>query len=321
MRGYALLGFVGRRLATLVALLLAVSFLVFTLLYIAPGSAEQVLLGEQLSTPELRAAIREKFNLDEPFMTQYWLWLRDAVQLDFGESIRNGSSVAASLEARTGLTVFLGIYAFVIAVGLGVPLGILAAVRSRSTLDRGIVGSSVLLVSSPSFVTGVFLLYVFAVALGWFPTFGPGEGFLDRLWHLTLPAIALAAGVMALIVRLTRAAMVDVLDQDYVSFARARGVPHRRVIVQHALRNALVPVVTAAGLVLTVLLSGTVLIETTFALEGLGSLFVESVEFKDLPMLQGLTIVIAVLIVVVNLGVDIVYSAIDPRIGFGKGAS
>lgn len=321
MRGIELLGFVGRRLVALALLLLVVSFVVFGLLYLAPGSAEQVLLGQQVSTPELLATIRARHHLDEPFLTQYWLWLRGALQLDFGESIRNGAPVTDSLEVRTGLTLYLAGYAFVVAIGAGVPLGVLAAVRSRSTLDRGIVGLSVVFVSAPAFVTGVFLLYVFAIALGWFPTFGAGEGFLDRLWHLTLPALALALGVMALVVKLTRTAMIGVLEQDYVDFARARGVPRRRVIVRHALRNALVPVVTVAGLVMTVLLSGTVLVETTFALPGLGTLFVESVEFKDVPMLQGFAMILAAFIVIVNLCVDLLYSAIDPRIGFGRSAS
>jgi peptide/nickel transport system permease protein len=321
MRGRALLAFVGYRLASLTVLVLVVSFIVFGLLYVAPGSVESVLLGDQPRTPELLATIRERHHLDEPFLTQYWLWLRGALQLDFGESIRNGVPVSESLQVRAGLTLFLAVYGFILAVGAGVPLGILAAVRSRSALDRTVVGLSVLLVSAPAFVTGVFLLYTFAIALGWFPTFGPGDGFLDRLWHLALPAVTLALGVMALIVKLTRAAMIDVLEQDYVSFARARGVPRRRVIVRHALRNALVPVVTAAGLVLTVLLVGTVLVETTFALPGLGTLFVESVEFKDMPMIQGFAMLIAALIVLVNLVVDLLYPAIDPRIGFGKASS
>jgi len=321
MTGRSLALYVARRLVALALLLIVVSFLVFTLLYIAPGSPEQVLLGTRPSSPDVIASLRAQFHLDEPFLEQYWIWLGGAVQLDFGESIRTGRSVVSSLGERVGVTLYLGVYAFVVALVAGLPLGILAAVRKRSVVDRTVVGVSVLGVSAPAFVTGVFLLYVFAVALGWFPSYGAGEGFTDRFWHLTLPAAALALTAMALIVKLTRTAMIGALDQDYVAFARARGVSAHRVIVRHALRNALVPIITAAGLVLTIVLTGAVLVEQTFALPGLGTLLVESVTNKDLPMLQGVAMVLATLIVVVNLLVDILYAAVDPRIRFGRGSS
>ena len=310
--------FVGRRLAALVALLLVVSFVVFTLLYLAPGSTEQVLIGTRQPTPELVAQLRAKHNLDDPFLQQYWTWLSGAIQFDFGDSIRTGRAVTDSIAASLEITVFLGVYAFLLALVAGVPLGVLAAVRRGSSTDRGVVGIAVLGVSTPAFVSGVVLLYVFAVALGWFPTFGAGEGFADRLWHLTLPAVAMAFLAVALIVKLTRAAMITVLEQDYIAFARARGVPTMRVLVRHALRNALVPIVTAAGLVLTAVLTGAVLVETTFALPGLGKLLVESVDYKDVPMLQGVVMVVATTTVVITLLVDLLYMAIDPRIRFEK---
>ncbi len=172
--------YVARRLVALAVLLIVVSFLVFTLLYVAPGSPEQVLLGTRPSSPEVIASLRAQFHLDEPFLEQYWIWLGGAVQLDFGESIRTGRSVVSSLSERVGVTLYLGVYSFVVALVAGLPLGILAAVRKRTVVDRTVVGLSVLGVSAPAFVTGVFLLYVFAVALGWFPSYGPGEGFADR---------------------------------------------------------------------------------------------------------------------------------------------
>jgi peptide/nickel transport system permease protein len=321
MSGRSLLLYVARRLVALVLLLVAVSFLVFTLLFLAPGSPEQVLLGTRPSSPEVIATLRAQYHLDDPFLEQYWIWLGGAVQLDFGESIRTGRSVLSSLGERTEVTLFLGLYAFVVALAAGVPLGILAAVRTRTLVDRSVVGLSVLGVSAPAFVTGVFLLYVFAVAFGWFPSYGAGDGFADRFWHLTLPAAALSLTAMALIVKLTRTAMINALDQDYVAFARARGVPTHRVIVRYALRNALIPIITAAGLVLTIVLTGAVLIEQTFALPGLGTLLIDSVSNKDLPMLQGVAMVFAALIVVVNLLVDILYATVDPRIRFERGAS
>ncbi len=244
----ALTAYVLRRLLVLVALLLLISLIVFGLLYAAPGSVEQVLMGTRPPNPETIAAIREQHNLDEPFVAQYWLWLKDAVQLDFGRSIRTSEPVLSSITDRLYLSTFLGVYGFVIAVGIGVPLGVLAALRQRTALDRSVVGLSVIGVSAPAFATGIALLYFFAVVLGWFPVFGPGEGFVDRLWHLALPAFALALTAMALLLKLTRAAMIVALGQDYVTFARARGMSRRRVIFGYALRNALIPVVTSAGL-------------------------------------------------------------------------
>jgi peptide/nickel transport system permease protein len=180
-----------------------------------------------------------------------------------------------------------------------------------------VVGLSVVGVSAPAFATGIFLLYVFAVVLGWFPVFGQGSGFADRVWHLTLPAIALALTGMALVLRLTRAGMIGALEQDYVAFARARGLPAREVIVSYAFRNALVPVVTAGGLILGIMLTGAVLVEVTFALPGLGSLLVTSVSFGDVPMVQGLAMLTAIVIVLVNLLTDVLYLFVDPRIRYG----
>jgi peptide/nickel transport system permease protein len=316
-----LLFFIARRLAALAVLLVIISFCVFSLLYIAPGSVEQILLGTRPSSPELLQAIRAQYHLNDPFLTQYWIWAKDALQLDFGRSIRTSEPVLSGLGARLGVTIFLGIFAFVITMVLGVALGVWAALKKRTPTDRGIVGLSVVGVSAPAFVTGIFLLYVFAVLLGWFPVFGQGSGFGDRLYHLTLPALALSLTAMALVVKLTRAAMIEALDQDYVAFARARGVPRLRVLIVYALRNALVPVVTAGGLILGYLLTGAILVEVTFALPGMGALLVDSVTYKDVPMLQGLAMIVVVTIVCVNLLTDIIYLFIDPRIRFGSGSA
>jgi peptide/nickel transport system permease protein len=312
-----LLIFVARRLAVLPVLLLIISFGVFSLTYIAPGSAEQALLGGRTSTPETLAAIRKEYHLDRPFLSQYVTWVENAVQLDFGQSLRTGQSVRAAIGQGLGATVFLGLYGFAITLAVGVPLGVVAAIRKRRFLDRAIVGVSVIGVSAPAFASGILLLYVFAVLLGWFPVFGSGNGFFDSLYHLALPAISLALTAMALVVKLTRTAMIDALDQDYVAFARARGVSYSRVLLAYALRNALVPVVTASGLILGYMLTGAVLVEITFALPGMGSLLVDSANFKDIPTVQGIAVVVAILIVVINLATDILYAVVDPRIRLG----
>lgn len=314
--------FVLRRLLALAILLTIVSFGVFSLLYLAPGSAEQVLLaGRPAADAETRNEIRERYNLNDSFAEQYALWAKGAVRLDFGQSIRTGEPVLTAIKDRSGLTIFLGVYGFALAMLAGVSLGILSAVRSRTSADRGIVMFSIVGASAPVFVTGVFLLYAFAVLLDLFPAFGQGEGFLDRFWHLTLPAVALAVGGSALVVRLTRAGMLGALEQDYVTFARARGLSARRVLLAYAFRNALIPVVTAGALVLSFMLTGAALVEVTFALPGIGALLIDSVNFKDLPMVQGLAMVLATVVILINLLTDILYLFIDPRITYSEGTA
>jgi peptide/nickel transport system permease protein len=312
--------FLVRRILALVILLLLISFLVFGLLYLAPGNAIQVLLGTHPSSPAIIAALKAKYHLNDSFIGQYLLWLKGAVHLNLGISIQTGQTVTSLIASRIGLTIFLGIYAFLISVLLGVPAGVIAAMRNRSVADRAIVGVSLLGVSVPAFVSGIFLLYLLAIDVGWFPVYGPGGGFVDRLWHLTLPAFALAFGVMALILKLTRASMVTVLEQDYIAFAQARGVGPVRVIVRYALRNALGPIITAGGLILGVVITGAVLVEQVFALPGIGTLLITSVEAKDVPVVQGFTLLAAAILIAANFLIDLCYLFIDPRITAGRGA-
>jgi peptide/nickel transport system permease protein len=316
-RGLAL--YAGRRLVALLILVVVISFVVFSLLYLAPGSPEQILLGPRPSTPETIAAIRDEYNLDDPFLVQYGKWAGDALRFDFGRSIRTNEPVVDGIAERFKLTLQLGGLAFLITMALGVPLGVLAAVRKRTSTDRAVVAVSVVGVSAPAFATGILLIYLLAVRVDWFPVFGEGTGIVDRLHHLLLPSLALALTGMALVLKLTRTAVIGSLEQDYVTFALARGIPRRRVLTTYALRNALIPIVTAAGLLLAYMLAGTVLVEVTFALPGLGSLLVDSVRTLDVPMVQALTILIATLVVLVNLLADLVYVAVDPRISFAKG--
>jgi peptide/nickel transport system permease protein len=313
--------FVARRLAALVLLLVLLSFGIFSLMYIAPGDIVQALIGARQSSPALIQQLREQYHLNDPFLTQYWIWLKHAAHFDLGQSTVTGLPVTAAIRQHYGVTLFLGLYAFVLTVVFGISFGVAAAVRKRTVADRGIVGMSVVGVSMPAFVTGIVLLYLLAVRVSWFPAYGPGTGFTDRLVHLTLPAIALALTQAALVLKLTRASMIETLDQDYVAFARARGVPQRRVLGTYAFRNALIPVVTASAMILAFLLTGAVLVEVTFALPGLGSLLVDSVSRKDVTTVQGLALVIAATVMIANLLTDIAYLFLDPRIRFGKGAA
>lgn len=315
----ALVGYIARRLLALVVLLGIISFGIFSLLHIAPGTVIDVITaGRPPLEPEALEALIRRHHLDRPFLVQYGHWVTEAFQGDFGTSIRTGEPVTAALRHRMGLTLFLGAYAFVLIIAAGIPLGILAAVRKRTAVDRAAVGLSVVGVSAPAFVTGIFLLYLFAVVLDWFPAFGQGEGFRDQLWHLTLPALALALTGVAPVLRFTRAAMIQALEQDYIVFARARGMSKLRVLLTYGLRNALIPIVTSAGLILGVMLTGAVLVEVVFSLPGLGALLVESVNWQDVPVVQGLAVITATLVILVNLVTDILYVVIDPRIRFGR---
>jgi peptide/nickel transport system permease protein len=316
----ATLLFVARRLAALLVLMIIVSFGVFALIYLAPGTAVDAYLGTRPRTPELVEALNERYNLDEPFFTQYWIWLGNALHFDFGVSTQTTLPVTEGIGARLGTSVFLAIYAYVLAIVLGVVPGIVAALRRRQLIDRTLVAGAVVTFSTPPFVLGILLLYVFAILVPVFPAAGLGEGFLDQLWHMTLPALALALSIAAFLLRHSRAAVIGVLDQDYVTFARARGLAWGRIITRYALRNALIPVVTVSGALLAYFITGAVLVESTFSLDGLGSLLVGSANARDLPMIQGLSLLLAAFIVTANLLADLAYVSIDPRIRYGKGA-
>jgi peptide/nickel transport system permease protein len=318
-RGLA--GFLLRRLAGAIPLLLVISFGVFALVQLAPGDAARALLGSRVSTPETMAAIRAHYHLDDPFLVQYGKWLWQILQGDLGRSVQGNQPVIDAITQRIGLTTYLTVYSTVIVLGLGIPLGALAAYRHGSGLDRGVVMLGVLGVSAPAFVTGILLLYLFGVVLGLFPTFGAGRGFLDRGWHLTLPALALAFSLMAIVIKITRASMIEQLQRDYVAFARARGLSPFRVGATYVLRNALIPVVTAAGLIVVGLIAGAIYVEVTFALPGIGTLMVDAVRERDIPVIQGTTLFFSAFVVVVHLGIDLIYVLIDPRIRFGSVAA
>jgi peptide/nickel transport system permease protein len=318
LTGWGLLVFVLRRLAVLAVLLVVISFVSFSLLYISPGNLIDILLGARPHTAATVQALTREYHLNESFLAQYWLWARQAVQLHFGTSIQTSLPVTSEITARLPLSMFLGIYSFVLTMVFGIGLGVVSALRRGSIVDRGLTGGVMLGLSTPAFVAGVALLYVFAIRIHWFPAYGVGSGFFDEFWHLTLPALALALTTVAYVVRHTRAAMIGTLDQDYVVFARARGLSSRRVLYVYLLRNALIPVITISGVILSSLIVGVVLVEVAFSLPGLGSLLVTAAGAKDIPTLQGVVLLFAVVIVVANLLADVVYMVVDPRIRVGE---
>lgn len=309
-----MMAFLTKRLISMAAILLLVSFLAFSLLTLSPVSEVAVLLGTRPATPETIAGVTAQYHLDDPFLTRYVHWLTDALQGDFGTSVQSGQSVTDVIATQYPLSLQLGLYAFILVVVFGIPLGICAGILRGSLVDRFTSSLTIIGMSAPGFAVGTLLIYLFGVQFGWFPVYGGGDGtFASKVSHLTLPAIALAVGLSALLIRQTRAAALDVIDQDYITFARARGVSRRRIAVQYLLRNTAVPVVTAAGIMLIAAVSGAVVVETVFSVPGIGQLMINSIQIKDIPVVQGITLFVAFAILTVNLLVDAAVLVIDPR--------
>ena len=316
-----LLLYVGRRLVTSAVLLLLLTFITFSLLKMAPGSPVRLLLGTRPATPANLASIRQEFHLNESFWSQYWQWLTGVLHLQFGQSIATLAPISQLLGQAVGVSVELALLGAVVAVVGGLLLGVLAAVYQESHFDRSLVVLSIFGVSSPAFVTGIVLILIFSVELNWLPAYGTGSGGVDTVRHLILPGLALGLSAMALVVKITRTTMVRELASDYVTFARARGASRTRATVVYALRNALIPIVTSAGLVFSYLIVGAVLIEVVFTLPGLGTMLVAGVTSHDIPVVQAVTLTIGIVVIGINLVTDIAYLLLDPRVQPGRTAS
>ncbi|QNS07992.1 ABC transporter permease [Streptomyces xanthii] len=304
--------FVLLRLVGLAAVLLVASFLVYGLLYLVPGGPMSFLLGNRTGTAEQIAAIRAQYHLADPFVVRYFNWLGDALGGDFGRSLVYRQDVTALLAGRVATTLWLVAYASVLIVVGGLAAGSLAALRGGRT-DTLVSGVSSLFLATPVFVIGVVLVIVFARGLGWFPVFGAGEGFFDRVHHLTLPALTLALGSAAYLARITRASVREEMGREHVETARSRGLAESLIVRKHVLRNAAVPVTTVIGLTVAGLLAGAVVVENVFALDGIGSLFVRAIMQRDFAVVQAVVLVLVGAFVVVNLVVDLLYSVLDPR--------
>ncbi|MFB8021061.1 ABC transporter permease [Streptomyces rubiginosohelvolus] len=315
-----LLRFAARRVAEMTATLLAASFVVFGAMYLAPGSPASFLLTGRSASPEAVAAINAQYHLDDPFAVRYLRWLGDMAQGDFGRSLTYRTDVSRLIADRLPTTLLLIAMALTVVVAVGLLLGRIAAVRGGAT-DTAVLISTAIAVGTPSFVAAVLLQGLFAVKLGWFPSSGAGDGFLDTLWHLTLPAVALALYLIGMLARVTRSAMLDALGAEHVTVARSRGVPERHVIRRHVLRNALGTVLTTGGLIVSTLLVCTILVETAFSIGGIGQLLELATSTKDFPTVQAISLIIVALFMTVNLVVDLLLPVVDPRITLGaKGA-
>lgn len=303
------------------ATLLAASFVVFGAMYTAPGNPASFLLAGRSASPEALASINAQYHLDDPFLTRYFHWLGDVLQGDFGRSITYRTDVSRLLADRLPVTLLLITMALVVVVAVGLLLGRTAAVRGGAT-DSAILVTTTFAVGTPSFVAAVLLQGLFAVQLGWFPSSGAGEGFADMLWHLALPAVALALYLIGMLARVTRSAMLEALDSEHVTVARSRGVPERQVIRRHVFRNSLGTVLTTGGLIVSTLLVCTILVETAFSIGGIGQLLELSTTTKDFPTVQAISLIIVALFMIVNLLVDLLLPLVDPRVTLGtRGAA
>jgi peptide/nickel transport system permease protein len=300
--------FIIRRILQTIPVLIGVTILVFSLMHLTPGNPAVIMAGE--SAPEATVqAIEERLGLNDPLYVQYWNFLSSAVQLDFGTSIRDNIPVMSHIQSRFFITLELAIYSTIFAIVMGVLAGIVSSVRKYSIEDVVIMIVALFGLSMPNFWLGLMLIQWFAINLGWFaPT---GWGGADQI---VLPVIALGTAGAAIIARMTRSSMLDVISQDYIRTARAKGVKERVVIFRHALKNAMIPVVTVIGLQFGSLLAGAVLTESVFAINGLGRLIIDSILQRDFPVVQGAVLVISVSFVIVNLLVDISYKMLNKRV-------
>ena len=303
-----------RRLAGMLAVLVVTSFVIYSALYLAPGDPVDTLAGGRQLTPEARAALTEEYNLDEPYLQRYVSWLGGAVQGDFGKSVvAQGQDVGDLLAPRVGTTVLLVAMSAALIFVLGIGAALVAGLR------RGAAGTLVTVLATvglaiPSFVASVALIAVFAVGLGWFPVFGPGDGLADQLWHLALPAFALAIANVAYLGRIGETAITREAASEHVVTATSRGIPRRSVVRRHILRNAALPIWTTAGLITAYLVVGAAVVETAFALDGLGSYLVQAVAQSDFAVVQAISLVVILAFLGINLVVDLFYIRLDPRL-------
>ena len=311
--------FIAKRLAMLVATLLVASFAIYGALYLAPGSPIAALTGGRTLPPEVMAQIEARYHLNEPFLTRYWLWLTAAIHGDLGESIPLHESVNTLIAQRIGTTLQLVQFASILIVMFGVSLGIIGAL-GRGVVDTGVLFASTVSAALPAFAAAVILQFIFGVYLGWFPVLGTGDGFVDTIKHLTLPAIALAATSTALVTRVTRTAVREELDREHVQTAVSRGLPWSDVVRRHVLRNAAIPITTVVGITIASLIALSAVVETAFALNGLGAYLVQAAQNKDFAVVQGISLVLVVAFVVTNVVVDIAYALLDPRVSLGSRA-
>jgi peptide/nickel transport system permease protein len=313
-----MLAYVLRRVLATIPVMAIVALFVFSLLYIAPGDPAAVIAGDQ-ATPEDVERIRASLGLDRPFVVRFGEWVWRILQGDLGTSIFTNLPVSTMIQQRIEPTLSLMVLTLILAVSIAVPMGVVAAWKQGTLIDRAVMGFAVLGFSVPVFVVGYLLAWIFALELDWLPVQGYtsfSEGLWPWLENLILPSVALGGVYIALIARITRATMLEVLSQDYIRTARAKGVGQRGILFLHALKNAAVPIVTVIGIGIALLIGGAVVTESVFAIPGLGRLTVDAILRRDYPVIQGVVLLFSFIYVLVNLAIDLAYTLFDPRIRY-----
>jgi peptide/nickel transport system permease protein len=311
-----LVKFLLRRLGLMVVILFLVSIIVFSLVHLTPGDPARMILGQE-ATEESLHALREQMGLNDPLYVQYFTWVSNVLQGDLGNSLKDNTPVLTVLLQKLPVTIQLSIMSFIIAMLIAVPAGIISATRKGTFWDYFGTTFALSGVSVPPFFLGILLIFVFSISLGWLAPSGyvePWKDFKQSMLLMILPAIAVGIRLSAEITRMLRSSMLEVLEADYIRTAYAKGVMERGVIIGHALKNALIPVVTVSGLQLATFLGGAVITETIFAIPGLGRLVIDAILTRDFPVVQGAVLFMAIAVVVVNFFIDILYSILDPRI-------
>jgi len=310
--------YIARRLLATLPVIVMVAIVIFAILRLTPGDPAAIIAGDDATAAQLEQ-IRQTMGLDQPIYTQFVVWVGRLLQGDLGVSLLSGTPVLQMIAGRMGPTLALAVSTIVLTVIIAIPLGVIAAWRQGKLLDRLIMSLSVLGFSIPTFVVGYLLIYFFAIQLNWLPVQGYkplSAGLLPFAQRLILPTLALSAIYVALIARITRSSIIEVMGEDYIRTARAKGLKEKAVLMRHALRNAAVPIVTVIGIGVASLISGVVVTESVFNLPGLGRLVVEAVLARDYPVIQGLILLFSIVYILINLIVDLLYTVFDPRIRY-----
>jgi peptide/nickel transport system permease protein len=310
-----LLAFLRRRVVQMLPVLLGISLVTFFMIHLIPGDPARNMLGPR-ATPERIAELRQALGLDEPLWSQYGRFLAGVIHGDFGTSLYYRQAVGPLVMDRLPATIFLVVYSAILALLVSLPLGVVAAVRRNSWVDQVIRTVSLVALAMPAFWLGVLFILLFGLQLGWFPIGGYGDTFRDRLHHLFLPALTIALAMAPIIIRSLRSSMASNLRAQYAMTARAKGLSERRVVTGHVLRPSLISTVTVLAVNLGFLIGSTVIIETVFAIPGLGFLMVSSIQTRDYPVIQAVTLVMAVLVILINLCADLTYALLDPRVSY-----
>ena len=312
--------FILGRLSRLVATLLVSSVVIFSALYVAPGNPIATLSGGRSLSKESVAILEKRFHLDQPFFVRYVNWLWGVLHGDLGISIKLRQEVSSLISARMSTTLTLVLYASVIILVVGIGCGVWAALRP-GVADSSILVTTAVSAAIPAFVATTLLLFIFVLRLGWFPAFGSGDGFADRLYHLTLPAVALAISSLAVVARVTRAAVREELVREHVQTAISRGLPRSMIVRKHVLRNAAIPITTVSGVTMASLLALSAVVERAFSVNGLGAYLVNAATTNDFAVVQGISLFIVAAFTVTNTVVDMLYAVLDPRINLGTTAT